>query len=97
MGIESGGSYSYYDYLKWLHSEKKSPQATVTINCGLVISAIYPWLAATPDGWIEDPQATPSQGLVEFKNPHSCRNLMIDEAITAKNVPVLSSTMAQDH
>ena len=80
---------SYYDYLKWLHSEKKSPQATVTINCGLVISAIYPWLAATPDGWVEDPQATPSQGLVEFKNPHSCRNLMIDEAITAKKCTCL--------
>ena len=52
---------SYYSYLKWLHTIKKSPQATTTINCGLIISTIHPWLAATPDGWVEDPQATQSK------------------------------------
>ena len=80
---------SYYSYLKWLHTIKKSPQATATINCGLVISTIYPWLATTPDGWVEDPQATTTRGVVEFKNPHSCKNLMIDDAISAKKCTCL--------
>ena len=80
-------------YLKWLKFEKKSLQATVNMKCGLIVSTTHPWLAATPDGWVEDPEAKPSRGLVEFKNPHSCRNLMIDEAITAKNVPASLSIM----
>ena len=71
-------------YLNWLRTVKGSINASITINCGLAISADYPWLAATPDGWVEDPQATPSRGLVEFKNPHSCRSLTIGEAIATK-------------
>ena len=80
---------SYYSYLKWLRTVKKSPQATATINCGLIISTTHPWLAATPDGWVEDPQATPTRGIVEFKNPYSCKNLMIDDAILAKKCTCL--------
>ena len=73
-------------YLNWL--QQQSPAANVTINCGLV-SQTYPWLAATPDGWVEDPQATPAQGIVEFKNPHSYKESNIDDAITSKKCTCL--------
>ena len=41
------------------------------------------WLAVTPDGWVTDPEASPSDGLVEFKNPYSYRDLTVSNAITA--------------
>jgi len=69
-------------YLNWLRQQL--PAANVTINCGFVVSLNYPWLAATPDGWVEDLQATPAQGIVEFKNPHSYKDSNIDDAITSK-------------
>ena len=81
-------------YMEWL--QEQSPAATVTINCGLVISPAYPWLAATPDGWVEDPQATPTRGIVEFKNPHSYKDSSIDDAITQKSVPVCLSAVERD-
>ena len=34
-------------------------------ECGLVAPKAYPWIAATPDGFVHDPQALPPQGLVE--------------------------------
>ena len=36
---------------------------------GLVISTENPWLAASPDNCVHDPKATPTDGLVEYKNP----------------------------
>lgn len=62
---------SCFKYSEWLENEKGSAGAKVNIKCGLVISNTHPWLAATPDGLVNDPQATPQQGLVEFKNPYS--------------------------
>lgn len=72
---------SSHQYLKWLREDRESSTARVTINCGLVISTSYPWLAATPDGWVEDPKATPTRGIVKFKNPHSYKDTRINEAI----------------
>ena len=43
----------------------------------------HQWLAANPDGWVTDPEASPSDGLVEFKNPYSYRDLAVHHAITA--------------
>ena len=80
---------SSHQYLKWLREDKESPTARVTINCGLVISTSYPWLAATPDGWVEDPKATPTRGIVEFKNPHSYKDTRINEAIMNKKCTCL--------
>jgi len=40
---------------------------TLNIRCGLVISTTHLWLAATSNGWVLDPLAVPSCGLVEFK------------------------------
>ena len=70
---------SSHQYLKWLREDQGSSTATVTINCGLVISTSYPWLAATPDGWVEDPKATLTRGIVEFKNPHRYKDTRINE------------------
>ena len=50
----------------------------------------HPWLAATPDGWVTDPEASPSQGLVEFKNLYSYRDLAVSDAIAAKKCDCLA-------
>ena len=51
-------------------------------NSGLVVSVTNPWLAASPDGLVYDPQADSPQGLVEFKNPYSVRDKTLEEAAT---------------
>ena len=50
-------------------------------NCGLFVSLNNPWLAATPDGVVDDP-SDPTQplGLVEIKNPYSARSQTLMEA-----------------
>ena len=54
-------------------------------SSGLVVSVTTPWLAASPDGLVYDPQADPSQGLVEFKNPYSVRDKTLEEAVASCN------------
>ena len=76
-------------YASLLH-ERGSHSPIININCGLVVCIAYPWLAATPDGWVSDSTVSPSQGLVEFKNPYSYRNLAVNDAITAKKCDCLS-------
>ena len=50
-------------------------------RCGLSISLTNPWLAASPDGIVNDLSDTPqSLGLVEIKNPHSMREKTLAEA-----------------
>ena len=73
------------------HLRETSPEATVTTTCGLVVSIVHPWLAATPDGWVYDPTSTISfEGFVEFKNPSSYKEMTINEAITAKKCDCLT-------
>ena len=48
---------------------------------GLVISQQDPWLAASPDNRVLDPEAEDPHGLAEYKNPYSARNLTILEAV----------------
>lgn len=50
--------------------------------CGLSISLNDPWLAATPDGLVNDPNGDASQhpGLVEIKNPYTARTQTLMEA-----------------
>ena len=81
-------------YTSWFH-ERGSPNQIINIKCGLVVSTVYPWLAATPDGWVSDSTASPSQGLVEFKNPYSYRDLTVSDAITAKKCDCLSINNGQ--
>ena len=47
---------------------------------GLVVSVTHPWLAASPDGLVTDPQEE-SAGMVEYKNPYNARYMMIPEAV----------------
>ena len=76
-------------YMSWLR-DRGSTNPDVNIKCGLVICTAHPWLAATPDGWVTDPEASPSLGLVEFKNPYSYRNLAVTDAIAAKKCDCLA-------
>ena len=65
---------------KYLEVKKiGSPDFLVT-KSGLVISHKHPWLAASPDGFVYDPDSDPSQGLVEFKNPYAARDKTVEEA-----------------
>ena len=58
----------------------KSPNIS-TSRCGLVVSVTNPWLGVSPDRMVHDPTSNPPDGLVEFKNPYSARNMTLDEAV----------------
>jgi len=48
-------------------------------------------ILATLDGWVFDPTSTTSpEGLVEFKNPSSCKDMAITEAISTKKCECLT-------
>ena len=56
-----------------------------TSRCGLFVSQEYPWLAATPDGLVEDDGGeVSSKGLLEIKNPYKQRNMTLKEACKTK-------------
>ena len=76
-------------YTTWLHN-RGSPTPTVDTKCGLVVCTAHPWLAATPDGWVSDPAASPSQGLIELKNPYSYRDLAVSDAVVNKKCDCLT-------
>ncbi len=62
------------------HQKNGHPNLTVEA-CGLFISRLNNWLAATPDGIINDPSCTSeSTGLVEIKCPFSFRDMTLSEA-----------------
>ena len=50
-------------------------------KCGLFVSLENPWLAASPDGLVHDPDTAQPLGLIEIKNPYSVRQLSLEEAI----------------
>jgi len=81
-------------YTSWLH-ERRSLSSTVNSNCGLMVCTAHPWLAATPDGWVTDPEAGAlilRLGLVEFKNPYSYKDLAVSDAIDANKCDCLVIT-----
>ena len=50
-------------------------------SCGLVISLDNPWLAATPDGLVNDPSdVNQPLGIMEMKNPYTARSQTLKEA-----------------
>ena len=51
-----------------------------THRVGLVISVDNPWLAASPDDKVYDPNAAQSLGVAEYKNPYTARDLTLQEA-----------------
>ena len=51
-----------------------------TSNVGLVISSENPWLAASPDDRVHDPQASLPHGLSEYKDHSAAKDMTTDEA-----------------
>ena len=62
--------------------QRQHGHSCLTVNsCGLFVSLSNPWLAATPDGLVNDPSdIVHPLGLVEIKNPYSVRSLTLTEA-----------------
>lgn len=75
ISMEETTRQQYVTYL-----QKKGSAGFTTQDAGLVISVDTPWIAASPDGRVMDPTAAQSQGIVEYKNPYSVRDLTISEA-----------------
>ena len=78
-------------YVQW-KQQQGSVDISVNNECGLVVPTAYPWIAATPDGFVHDSQALPPLGLVEFKNPYSCRHQYLLQAIQSKKLTYLSDS-----
>ena len=58
---------------------------TISLS-GLTISKQPPWIAASPDGMVTDSSHTPSEGLVELKNPSCVQDITIAEACEMKRI-----------
>lgn len=56
-------------------------------NCGLFVSLNHPWLAATPDGIVNDPSdATQPLGLLEIKKPIFSTKSNFDRGIRKEDI-----------
>ena len=51
-----------------------------TLATGLVVSHRAPWLGASPDDRVSDPNHMIPDGLAEYKNPYSAKEFTIPEA-----------------
>ena len=60
--------------------QQKSSVSSIK-DSDLVVSSDYPWLAANPDGFVEDSQYSPQEGIVDFKNTYAAKDLTINEAV----------------
>lgn len=72
-------------YVQYQHSHG-SP-GTKVFNCGLVVNPNFPWLGASPDRVVHDPNATPSVGGLEVKCIESAQGLTPMEAYQMKRTP----------
>ncbi len=73
---EESSSLQYLAYMR----ENGHPSLQVE-KCGLFVSLETPWLAASPDGLVHDPDASYPDGLLEIKNPYSIRHMSLEEAV----------------
>ena len=62
-------------YLDYYHSRGVAIKLK---QCGLVVDALLPWLAASPDGMVMDPNH--GEGCLEVKCPLSCQTIPVEEA-----------------
>ena len=60
---------------------------TKVFNCGLVINPDFPWLEASPDRLVYDPNARPSTGGLEVKCIESAKGMTPMEALQMKQTP----------
>ena len=67
----------------YLALKQQTGSPTITAHkSGLVIHPSHQWIAASPDGLINDPTSNDPEGIVEIKNPYAIRNMNLSEAIT---------------
>ena len=67
-------------------SKVRAESSSITVSpSGLVISIHHPWIAASPDGLVNDPSSSDPFGLVEYKNPYSHRNSDLQTAAKSKD------------
>jgi len=62
-----------------LYKERRqslSPNLSITVS-GLVIDTINPWLGASPDNLVHESSAADPNGIVEYKNPFSIRDMLL--------------------
>ena len=78
-------------YVQW-KQQQGSAGISVNTECGPVVPMTYPWIAATPDGFVHDPQALQPLGLIGFKNPYSCQDQYFLQAIQSKKLTYLSDS-----
>ena len=62
------------------HQNQQSHVGLQTHSIGLVISDDNPWLAASPDDKVYDPNAAQALGIAEYKNPYAARDFTVQEA-----------------
>lgn len=63
-------------------SQRRIESPLVTISAtGLTVSVKNPWLAASPDGLVCDPGVADPNGIAEYKNPYSARDMTMVEAV----------------
>ena len=68
------------------HQQCMGHPGLTVYSAGLFVSPTNPWMAASPDGLVQDPtHATDPQGLVEIKNPYSVRDKSLGEACTTSS------------
>lgn len=65
-------------YIQYQHSH--GHPGLITQATGLIVSPESPWLGASPDDRVTDPNSAISNGLAEYKNPYSARKFTIKEA-----------------
>lgn len=65
------------------HQQGNGHPGLLVDNCGLAISLTNPWLAASPDGSVNDPNDPDPLGLLEIKNPFTAKEKTIAEACTS--------------
>ena len=66
---------------EYLRKKREQSPNISTSKSGLVVSLRDPWLGASPQRLVYDPALDSPDGLVEYKNPYSARNVTIDEAV----------------
>ena len=83
------------EYVK--HMQEKGHTGLTVSSSGLVISNLTPWLAASPDGVVVDPSSTPSDGLLELKNPRSVQDMSISDACKSKKGFCITKRNSNQH
>lgn len=58
-----------------------SPNLSVH-NSGFVIHSSHNWIGTSPDGIVNDPSSTNPEGVIEYKNPYSAKELSIHDAVS---------------